>query len=76
MDPSNFLDPLDALRLQARANPSLRQCEQWHIELSAAIAAARACGVRSFVLADYEALLRMTARRRRQILLTLIGPWA
>jgi len=57
LDPSNFLDPLDALRLQARANPSLRQCEQWRMELSAAIAAARVCGVRSFVLADYEALL-------------------
>lgn len=57
MDLSTFVEPLDVLRHQARVSPTLRQCEQWRIELAAAIAAARACGVKSATLADYEALL-------------------
>lgn len=52
-----FLEPLDALRQQARKVPTLRQDEDWRHEMMAAIAAPRACGVRSAILADYEALL-------------------
>lgn len=53
-----FLEPLDALRQQANKVPTLRQDDDWRIEMMAAIAAARACGVRSAVLADYESLLK------------------
>lgn len=56
-DVSEFLEPLDTLRLQARATPAIRQDDEWRLQLTAAIAAARACGVKSDVLADYEALL-------------------
>ena len=55
---SEFLEPLDALRLKARQKPTLRQDETWVIEMTAAIAAARACGVPSAVLDEYEQLLR------------------
>lgn len=42
----------------ARATPGLLQDDAWRIEMTAAIAAARACGVSSDTLADFEALLR------------------
>lgn len=53
-----FLEPLETLRRRARAVPRLIQDEDWRIEMTAAIAAARACGVSSETLADFEALLR------------------
>ena len=53
-----FLEPLNILRLKARNTPTLRQDEAWIIEITAAIAAARACGVPSATLAEYEQLLR------------------
>jgi hypothetical protein len=51
------MEPLETLRLQVRTSPGVRQDDQWRHELIAAIAAARACGVKSEVLADYEELL-------------------
>lgn len=54
---SEFVGPLDALRLKARQKPTLRQDESWVIEMTAAIAAARACGVPSATLDEYERLL-------------------
>jgi hypothetical protein len=54
---SEFVGPLDALRLKARQKPTLRQDETWVIEMTAAIAAARACGVPSATLDDYEQML-------------------
>ena len=54
---SEFVVPLDALRLKARQKPTLRQDETWVIEMTAAIAAARACGVPSATLDDYEQML-------------------
>ena len=56
-DDSDFMEPLEALRLQARTSPGVRQDDEWRQVLIAAIAAARACGVKSEVLADYEELL-------------------
>ena len=56
--PFEFLEPLDALRLKARQEPTLRQDEAWVIEMTAAIAAARACGVASATLDEYEQLIR------------------
>lgn len=55
---TEFVDPLETLRRRARATPRLIQDEEWRIEMTAAIAAARACGVSSETLADFEALLR------------------
>jgi len=55
---SEFLEPLNALRLKARNRPTLRQDETWVIKMTAAIAAARACGVPSATLEEYEQLLR------------------
>lgn len=52
-----FLGPLDELRQKARMRPALIQEESWRIEMMAAIAAARACGVSSDTLSDYEGLL-------------------
>jgi hypothetical protein len=52
------VDPLETLRQRARATPHLIQDEDWRVEMTAAIAAARACGVSSDTLADFEALLR------------------
>lgn len=56
-DSSAFLEPLAALRLELEKVPTLRQDDKWRTELTAAIAAARACGVKSADLADYEKLL-------------------
>jgi len=56
---SEFLYPLAALRLKARQKPTLRHDETWVIEMTAAIAAARACGVPSATLDEYEQLLRV-----------------
>ena len=55
---TEFVEPLETLRRRARATPALLQDDAWRIEMTAAIAAARACGVRSKTLADFEALLR------------------
>lgn len=55
---TEFVDPLETLRRRARAAPGLIQDEGWRIEMTAAIAEARACGVSSDTLADFEALLR------------------
>lgn len=55
---TEFVEPLEALRQRARATPGLLQDDEWRIEMTAAIAAARACGVSSKTLADFEALLR------------------
>ncbi len=55
---SECLEPLNALRLRARQKPTLRQDDTWIIEMTAAIAAARACGVPSALLDEYEQLLR------------------
>jgi hypothetical protein len=55
---TEFVDPLETLRQRARATPHLIQDEDWRVEMTAAIAAARACGVSSDTLADFEALLR------------------
>lgn len=53
-----FVEPLETLRRRARVTPHLIQNEDWRIEMTAAIAAARACGVSSQTLADFEVLLR------------------
>lgn len=52
------LAPLEALRRQAREKPALRLGASWQNEMIAAIAAARASGVRSAALVEYEELLR------------------
>lgn len=52
-----FLDPLKSLRQRMRARPGLTQDEAWRIEMTAAITAARACGVSSESLREYEELL-------------------
>jgi hypothetical protein len=58
MDIDDFLEPLETLRLQVEAAPSLLDCEKWQLEVLAAIAAARAGGVKSAALARYEAMLQ------------------
>jgi len=53
-----FLDPLQSLVQRARTTLGLTLNEEWRIEMTAGIAAARACGVSSETLEEYEALLK------------------
>lgn len=54
---TEFVDPLETLRRRARATPRLIQDEDWRIEMTAAIAAARPAASAP-TPGDFEALLR------------------